>query len=562
MTILPSNRQLCRLAPPAAQSRERRCSFILLGLLFLILVLGGCSRQKQSDPGPTSESPVPGGTVVIAFPAEPDVLNSLIRSSAYSGRVLSAMQDALVEMGEDFNYEPKIARAWTLAPDQLSLTYRLRPWRWSDGQPLSAYDVAATFALYKNPLIASPRRGSYRNVIRAVALDSFTIRYDFSRPLTDPVGRSAHLILPLHWTRDLDPAEVRDWPLNQAPLASGPFRFERWEHNQQLVLARNENYPGSPALLDRVIFSIVPDETSRLLQLEAGEVDFVEELPPAAAARLDAEGRVTVERVGGRLFAYMSWNFDNPRFSDPRVRKAMSLAIDRSRFVEGLLYGYGQAAASPLPPILWNHAEHLLPDPYQPEEARRLLAAAGWRDTDGDGVLDRDGLRFSFQLITRKGDPLRENGAVVIREYLRKVGIDVRPRVMEHGAGINLVKSGRFDAYLGHFQASLYADPSSMIRSDARDRFNYGGYSNAVVDSLLTAALSQADRALAKPIWIEIQERLAADLPAIYLYYPETLIGVSHRLRDVRPHNLSPYNNLHEWWIPLAERKYRSAAAD
>jgi peptide/nickel transport system substrate-binding protein len=522
----------------------------------------GCGRGDGKGDGGSADDSRRGGTAVIALPAEPDVLNSLIRSSAFSGRVLALIQDGLVEMGEDLRWEPRIASSWELAPDSLAITYHLRPWRWEDGVRLDADDVVSTFKLFRDPRVASPRRGFFRHIVRAVAPDSATVRYEFDQPLADPVGRTVHAILPRHRTADLDPEQVRSWELNSRPLASGPFRLVRWDRGAELVLEPNSRYPGEPPLLDRVVFRVMPDETARLVALETGEVDLVEEIPPQAATRLAANENVEVHRIRGRVFGYLSFNFARPVFSDVRVRRAISLAIDRSRLVDGLLYGFASPAFSPLPPALWNHHPGLRADPYAPARAESLLAAAGWRDADGDGVRERAGKRLAFELITRKGDPVRENTAVVIRENLRAVGIDVTLRILEHATGLDLVRNGRFDTYLGHFEQNVYGDPSSLVLSDARGRFNYGGYANGRVDSLVAVALKATDPKVALPVWYRLQEVLAADPPAVYLYYPEVLVGVSTRLRNVRPHLLSPYNNLPEWWIASGDRKYRSSAAE
>ncbi len=517
---------------------------------------------QPADKGPAREGeqePVPGGTVVIAFPAEPDVLNSLIRNSSYSGQILALLQDSAMEMDEELNWQPKIADRYSLAPDGLSLTYHLRPWRWSDGTPLTAYDLATTFRLLLSPAVASPLRGLYSAVKGAVALDSFTVRYDLHHRLPEPISRTSHSILPSHLIASLDPAAIRTWPLNEKPLSSGQFVLASWDHNHELVLVRNENYSGRPARLERLVFRIIPEETSRVVALETGAVDFLEELPIEAADRLRAEGKVNVHRVSGRLFGYLSWNFANPIFEDRLVRKAISLAIDRSRFVDGLMKGYATPAASPLPPALWAHNRAVLPDPHDPGRAQELLAAAGWTDGDGDGVLAKEGCRLSFEVLTRHGDPVRENGVVIIRENLRQVGIEVIPRVLEHATTLQMIRNGQFDAYLGLFQANMYVDPSSLVHSEATDRYNHGGYCNAEVDSLLAVALALTDRRSAKPVWDRLQEVLAADLPMAFLYYPETLIGVHPRVRGVRPHMLSPFNNIGEWWIAPEERKYASA---
>ncbi len=539
----------------------------LTGILAVLLgiLLVGCEAKHQDEAATTpgsdraaSGQPVPGGMVVIAFPTEPDVLNPLITTSSYTRQILSLLYDPAMEMGEDLSWYPMIASGFTLAPDYLSLTYRLKRWVWADGVPTTAYDLVQTFRLLKDPRVASPLAGHYAAVVGAVALDSFTIRYDLDRILPDPVSRTVTPILPGHLVADLDPAEIHTWPLNFAPLSSGPFILEQWHHNHELVLVPNPLYPGQRPHLARLIFRIIPDESSRVMALESGDVDFVEELPVQAARRFLTEGTVNVHRIKGRLFGHLTWNFRNPLFQDKRVRKAISLAIDRSRFVDGLLGGYAQPAASPLPPALWAHNPAVAPDPYDPEGARRLLASAGWRDSDGNGVLDKDGVKFAFEILTRHGDPVRENGVIVISENLRAVGIAVQPRILEHGTTMRMIHSGDFDAYLGLYQANLYVDPTPLIHSKAIDRYNIGGYANATVDSLLEVALATADHGLAKPTWDRLQEIVAEDLPMAFLYYPETLIGASKRLRNVQPHILSPFNNISEWWIDPADRKYLS----
>jgi len=538
------------------------------GIILTILVvgsvcLGGCGdgndRTGEASSG-SGSGPVAGGTAVVALSSDPDVLNPLIYNSSNAGRVYAEIHDGLTEMGEDLAYHPRIAESWEISPDGRAVTYHLRPWRWSDGQPLTAGDVVSSFDLFTNPLVASPRRGSFRDVLSAVALDSNTVRYELARPLPNPIQVTWHHILPYHLTRGLDPANVREWALNHQPLSSGEFSLENWAHNRTLSLVRNDYYPGTPALLDRVVFTILPEESSRLVALESGEVDLVDNVPPDAARRLEESGKVRITAVGGRRFYYLQWNFANPLFAGADIRKALSLAIDRERMVETLLLGFGSPANGPILPAIWNHHESLAPDPFDPVRARRMLAAAGWRDSDGDGVVEKDGVDFRFEILTKQGDPVRENGSVILRENLKDIGVEVTILVLELAAGLDRLRSGRFDSYFGRLNANLFGDPSGYVKSTAVEEFNNGHYANAQVDSLLTVALGTLDRAEALPVWMEIQELLAADPPAAYLFYPENLVGIGLRLRDVRPHRLSPINNLAEWWIAPGDRKYKSGS--
>ena len=528
---------------------------LLLGAAF-----GGCGERgpkAAADHSDRTGAPVPGGTAVVALSAEPDALNPLVFNSANAGLVFAEMHDGLTEMDDALNYVPRIAHSWQVRDDNLSITYRLNRWFWSDGYPLTAYDVERSFELLTDPVVASPKRGRLREVSGAAALDSFTVRYTFARPQADPLARTWHHILPLHVVDDLAPSAVASWPINSQPVSSGPFVLESWERNRSLTLVRNPHYPGQTALLDRVVFRVLPEADTRLFALEAGEVDLVSGLDPDAAGRLQQSGKASIASVGGRRFYYLNWNMRRPMFADTLTRRALSLALDRELMLATLLKGYGLKAESPIPPALWNHNPHLAVTPYDPAQARALLAEAGWRDADGDGLLERDGEPFSFEIVAKQGDPVRENGAVILRANLAAVGVKANLRVMDHMAGQSLVRAGRFDAYFGLLNANLFGNPAGYVASDATDEMNFGHYANAEVDSLLAVATGALRREEALPVWHRLQEVLQADPPAAYLLYPSNLVGVSKRLQNVRPHLLSPVNNLVEWWIAPQDRIYR-----
>lgn len=535
---------------------------IVLPLLFMLVLLSGCgdADPDRRDAGDAA-APVPGGTAVIAFPAEPDVLNPLLYASAYSGMIMVLLNDGLMEMGEDFRYAPQIAETVIFSPDSLTVTVPLRPWRWEDGSALTAADVASSFELIRDPRVASPRYdAALRNVAWVAAVSPDTVRYGFASRRADQLSALGHVLLPAARTAALDPAHVRNWPLNQAPPSCGMFRLEAWKHDRHLVLARNEAYGGRKPLLDRLLLRIIPDETTRFLELETGGVDVMADVPPHLARRLEGDPRFDVARTAGRLIGMVYWNHEDPLFADVRVRKALSLAMDRDAVVKGLLGGYGRPAAGPIPPAVWAHDPDVAPDPYDPERARELLEAAGWRDADGDGVRERGGRPFRFEMITRKGDPVRENAVVILRENLAAVGVDVRPQVMEFSTAIDRVRAGRFAAYLGVFSARLSVDPSGLLGSDGFDRWNYGRYSDARADSLMRLGLSLADREAARPVWSAFQRLMAEEQPMAFLYHPDVLVASSTRLRNVRPHVLSPYNNVREWWIAPEDRRYDAAA--
>lgn len=534
------------------------------GTLFLCLLCLGCGPDQPASSPQETNTPADslaaefGGTAVVALESDPDVLNSLIRRSASAGQILDLMQDSLADMGDDLSWNPRIARSWIISPDRTRITYQMQPWFWSDGVPLTAHDVVRTCELFLDSRVASPRRGQYRDIVSVTALDSFTVEYVFGHPQPDPVARSFHAILPGHLLSGLDPAEVMNWPLNRNPLSCGPFQLDDWEHGQSMSLVPNPYYTWAPPHLARLVFRVIPDPAGRVVALETGQVDMVPDLTPGDARRLADRQDIRVIPQGGRRYYYLNWNLRRPLFVDPTTRKALSLALDRQRMIDTLMLGFGEPATGPIAPVMWNFNRELEADPFDPQRARILLEQAGWKDTDGDGILERDGQPFHFTMVTKLGDPVRESGAVIIRENLKAVGVEVKIRVLELATGLELLNSGEFDSYFGSFNANLYGDPSGVIHSRATGEFNKGAYANAQVDSLLDLALSLTARDQALEPWLQMQEILLKDQPSAFLFYPEKLVGVSTRLQGVEPHLLSPLNNICDWWIATGDRKYRT----
>jgi len=535
--------------------RYSRSGFLLAVLLVPALV--GCSGGKKTSSEPTDQAKVPGGTAVVAFAAEPDVLNPLIFKSAYSGQILVLSIDSLMEMGEDFRYFPQVAKSVSLSQDSLMVTVALREWRWEDGSLVTADDVVRSVELFMDPRIASPRAGGrLANVARVEALASDTVRYHFRERRADQIATLGHYLLPAAAVAHLDPAEVMSWPMNEAPVSNGMFRVSSWEHDRHLLLERNMSYSGSPPHLDRLLLRIIPDEMTRFVELETGGVDVMTDVPPHLAVRLEARDDFSIARTSGRLIGMVYWNHDKVLFGERKVRKALSFAMDRRAIVDGLLGGYGQIAAGPFPPVVWAHDPTVEPDPFDPGKARALLDDSGWSDTDNDGIRDREGVPFAFTMITRKGDPVRENAIIILRENLQAVGIEMTIRILEFTTAIDRVRAGEFDAYLGVFSAQLSVDPAALLGSDGFDRYNYGRYANASADSLMDLGMRITNRNDAQPVWSSFQRLMAEEQPMAFLYHPDMLIAYNNRIRDIQPHVLSPFQNIRDWWIAPEDRKY------
>ena len=534
-----------------------------LALVALAAALACTDRPADERPREPAE-PILGGTAVVAAPADITGVNPLIDgATAFGEDVLDAMFLQLFEEQPDFadgppTFAPELATSWQWSDDERTLAVELRAdVVWSDGTPLTAEDVVWTWRLQTDERIAWAY-GDAKEAIESVeAIDEHRLRVRFASASTTRLAElnQGH-ILPRHRWRDLPIErwhEGAGWFVDNL-VVSGPFRLASWQPDQQFELERNPSYhrQGFPRL-DRVVFRIVPEPNNRLTQLLTGAVDFVGQVPAADAARIDRGADTRVESYWARQYNFVHWNAARPRFAAIQARQAMTLAIDRQRIVDTLGFGRAKVASSPIPSTIWAHRGEPGPWPQDPARAADLLAEIGWRDADGDGVLDRDGERFSFELLTPSSSRLRTDAAVMIQADLRRIGVEARVRQIEFTTMTAKLRSREFDAAVSAFNIDTSLDLTYAFHSGSiDDGLNFGGYSNAEVDRLIEAARSSRDPAeMGRLLW-RIQGILHHEQPFTFLWEPQRLNGVSRRLRGVRPNPLSTLFAIEEWWLAPA----------
>jgi len=532
--------------------QRSRSSIVVFPFLLLLLLsaCGGTNEEGAENAKPVPDEPVYGGTLRVAAGGEPDVLNSLITTSGYSGRILGLVNEGLIAFTPRLDWEPVLASSWEWLDEGLTLRFHLRAGiNWSDGQPFSAYDVERSYELFTDPVIASSRRSNFVDMLSCTALDSVTVEMRFKQKSRDQLFNANIPLLPAHIVDELDREQVENWPINRKPVGLGPFKVESWDSGERIVLVRNPYYWRHPKpYLDRMIFEFTPEQTVRLLKLESGEVDLVENIPPKDEARLKKTAKdIKIYPLSGRRFAYLCYNLKRPFLDDVRVRRAISHAIDRRAFTENLMFGRAQPAASIIVPALgWAHDSSLPVDAYDPDLSRKLLEEAGFADTDGDKVVERDGKAFEIGITTRTGDPVRENGILILQENLSRVGIKVKLNLMELSTALTEVRKGNFDIYYGHYNSRMSVDPTSLVTTGGVS--NWGAYSNPRIDELVQEGLREMDVQRAKEIWYQFQNVFAQDQPWTMLYYYDTLVGIRSDFHDCAPDNLSPFYGIENWW--------------
>lgn len=522
---------------------------------------GGAGKDAGKDAGP----PQPGGTAVITVSADFQAFNPVVNTHFTTDDVIKHMLfTPLIQYDEKLQPQPWLAQSWELT--DTAVTFKLRnDVRWHDGKPVTAEDVKFTFDLAKDPAAASLLGSAYLTLVKsATVVDPQTIRFAFESPHAQALDGFWWPPLPKHLLEGVQPAQLSQHPFNRQPVGSGPFRFGQWQPNQSLTLEANPQFPeamGGRPNLDRVVFRIVPEATTMVTELLGGTTDVAAyTLQPDQAKQVQSQGGqgVTLQHHPSREFTFIAWNNTRPLFADANVRRALTLAIDRKQIVDALLQGFAVQAHGMIPPWSPMYTD-IGALPYDANQARQLLAAAGWRDTNNDRILDKGGQPFRLTLLVNSANRLHQDMATVIQQMLGQVGVGVEIRTQEFQSMLQQYKARQYDGVIANWSLDTFkVDPTplfSCAQARVANSANRTGYCNPAVDQLMEQGLRTTDQAAAKGIWERFSRQLQADQPMTFLYWIEDMGGVGPRLRNVEMDARSKIVNIRDWWIPSDMRR-------
>lgn len=540
---------------------------ILLPLLAAALLAACGTREEtgRTPDGPSSQAVTPqrGGTVVVGWTTEPLGVNDLVfATTQVTSEVLFRTFQHLVEEQPDFTehpatFAPQLAERWEWSDDHKTLTFHLRKdAMWSDGVPVTAEDVRWTWQAQIHPDVAWESSYMKEHIRDVEVVDPHTVRFLFTRAYAKQMlDVNEGLILPKHRWSKLPFEKWRESPdwFQQNLVACGPFKITSWTPQQEMVLARNETYwEKDRPYLDRVILRFVPDPSSMMTQFLNGDLDFIPQVYPNDAARIEARPDLDVISFWSNLYVVVAWNGTRPLFADPEVRRALTLAINREEIVDTLYPGgTARVGISPILQEVWAHDKTLKPWPYDPDEARRILAAKGWKDTNGDGILDRRGKKFSFELTSNAGNQPRNDAAVMIQQQLDRIGVEATPRILDFNTQVLDTRTGNFDGAISGLSIDTSLDLEGNYHSNSIGEIkdNYFRYSNPEVDRLIDQAASQKELLQALPFLHRIEHLLHRDQPATFLWESQRLVAINKRVHGAKPNLQAALFNLKDWWV-------------
>ncbi|HEX8905361.1 MAG TPA: ABC transporter substrate-binding protein [Longimicrobiaceae bacterium] len=454
--------------------------------------------------------------------------------------------------------------------DSAAIRYRMRRGlRWSDGEPITAGDVVWTYRMLADTTVASARQEDVAQIDSVVAENDSTVTFHFRRRYPEMLFASSIAIAPKHVYEAAGPGGIRTHPALIDParglVVSGPFKVGAWKRGESITLVPNVLFTPR-ALLDRIVIRVIPEATTRLVELRNGTADVVrgisfDQVPVIRAA--DPRHRIRFEREEKRFWEYLAYNPSaHPAFTDPQVRRALGMALDVPGIIRALrMEEFTVPAAGPYPPIFRDlyDPSRMKPLPFDTAGARRILDERGWRDEDGDGVREKDGKPLRFTLLTNAGNARRSDVTQIVQQQWKRVGVDARLRQIETVAFLNGLTQKKYEAALGSWQVALSPDLSALFRTGAP--LNVVAYGDSATDRLMDQALAQPTAPRADQLWRGVAERIVQDQPYTWLYYYDQLTAVTDRLRGVRIDTYGAYQNAWEWWIPRSMQTGAAAGA-
>lgn len=458
----------------------------------------------------------------------------------------------------DKTFTPMLAKSWTRR-DPLTLAFDLDPRaRWHDGTPVTSRDVLFTFARARDPKL-SPRSADLLRYVTAInAEGDHRVVFQFSRRYSEQLYDITWHVqpLPAHLLDTIPPDRLERSAFVARPVGNGPFRWGRSVPGQFIELLANPTFFLGRPKLDRMIMRVAEDPDARLNLLMSGEVDAMDNLPPPLTNidRVAKAPNLRVIPVPSPTVGYLLFNGRNPAnraephplLRDLRVRRAITLALDRQLMARKVLGPYGSVPYGPVAPYIW--IRYGAPEPLRPNvtDARRLLAQAGWRDTDGDGTLDRNGKPLALKLNFPASSGIRRQLSLLAQEQLRQVGVRIELQQLEVAVWQERRANGAFD--IDFSAASQDPSPTGLTQSwSCAGGSNVAQYCNPKVDSLIedaTLAPGQPTK-----IWHEVLSRIEADAPAVFMYGLSYAAAVDRRFTRVTIRPESSWLALWQWSV-------------
>lgn len=512
-------------------------------LALLLLLCLTCTKRETpaaSALQPVDDTkPVDGGTLLRRLDVDIITLNPIVATSRYDRFIDNYLFTPLIYLDKDLQAIPGLAKSWDISDDGRVYTFELNEKAtFSDGTPVRASDVVFTLGKIVDPKAEAVQiAGGFDllDMAHTRAVDDSTVEVHFREPLASQLMHfNDVLVLPEHVYAKGDFRNDHAF----TPVGSGPYKFVRHDAGKEVVVQRRSDYWAERPHIETVVFKVISDHSVGFNALRRGEIDesvitsdtwLRERSNPEITKKIDFKRFYTLN------YNYIAWNTRNPLLADKRVRRAMAMCVPTESIIQDLYHGTARAMSGPFTPDEWAYNPTVPVIRFDPQEAKRMLASMGWLDRNGDGVLEKDGRPFEFDLMIMSGSTTAKQVAQMVQAEMKKIGVTMNVVMLEGSMAIQRLLAGNFEAaYLG---MDLDADPDPYAifhSSQAPPRGqNFSFYSNPQADALIERARREMNLSKRKELYAQIHQLLADDQPFTWIVQVSAKWGFNRRVRGV-----------------------------
>ncbi|WP_019913517.1 peptide-binding protein [Paenibacillus sp. HW567] len=533
------------------------------------------ASEAAASSEPAKDGPVDGGTLVLSTFSDIVNINPLMVNDTSSGDVAEFVFSKLYNLDREGNVK---AEPWSLAADVpeisadgLTYTVKLKDGiKWSDGQPVTADDVVFTVDMAKNPETGSPLTSQFDKVKTVEKVDDKTVKFTMKQVYAPFLYALVQAVVPSHILKDVKPKEMQTNAYGTDPaktVTNGPWKWTSWKQGDSHTMDADPNYWGEvKPHIAQVVYKIYADQNTEVQALLKGDTDHISAIPVTQVEAVKANDSIHIIQKPGAQYEYVMFNFDSKNFKDnyglfsgQKTRQAIAHALNRQGMVDNILKGVGALMNAPFLPDTWaDPGDAAVNYDYNADAAKKLLAEDGWV-AGKDGILAKDGHRFSFELQYNAGNSRREQVAAVIQQNLKDVGIEVTPKAIDFAAWIDQnVTPGKFQALLLAWSLNTPDPDSESVFSSKYfppAGQNSGWYKNEKLDKLWVDGYSTVDQEKRKEVYKEVGKEISTDLPYVFLYQYGQAIGTGPRVHwadeDAPEPSLGYGQYFHaiKWWV-------------
>ena len=529
----------------AVKSASMKWTLFFL-LTITISFLPSCQKTEPK------EKPAYGGHLTIGHYSPIDIINPIVSNSGTSGFLTVIIFNGLVKPDENFNIVPDLAYKWETSKDGLRWIFYLRKGvKFHDNRELTAEDVKFTYDLIKTPEYRGYYTQFFEPVKQVNIIDPYTIEIVLNKPYSPLLSGLIAGILPKHIYEGRD---LRNPEVNKHPIGTGPFKVLEYSSSEAILEANRDYFDGRP-FLDKITFRIFKNQNILFAKMMDETVDVIHETNPE---NIDILKQVTYFKNYKflRPFYYILPFQNKGIFKDKRVRIALNFAVNKKALLENVLKNDGEIAFGTIYPDSWAFNKTIKPYPYNPRKALKLLHEAGWKDTNNNNILDKDGVELEFTVLFKEGFAVDEKSLKHIQVDLYRIGVSISGKKHSTKKFNNFVMKKEFDSILIALVGR--GDPDNNYAfwhsSQTASGYNFFSYKNEKIDKYLEEGRRAFDINMRKKLYFKFQEEIFSDPPGIFLFWANSLFVIHERFKNVKIHPSWMFD-IKDWYVPESSRQ-------